>query len=72
MLDYVPQHGSITFHHYGLDVDSSLDPKPLAFAGESTTTIDQLALALTAPRDLPPVVYGQVIQRAIDERLLGL
>jgi hypothetical protein len=72
MLSYAPQPGAITFHHYGLDIASRSDPKPLILAGESTTTIDQLAIALTAPRELPPSgQYGQVIQRAIQDRLQG-
>lgn len=72
-LSYQPQPGAITFHNYGLQVDSHLDPKPIVLEGQSTTTIDQLALALTAPRDLPEAgLYGAVIQRAVRERFAQL
>jgi len=68
-LSYQPQPGAITFHNYGLQMDSDADPKPIILEGQSTTTIDQLALALTAPRDLPEAgLYGAVIQRAVNER----
>jgi len=47
----------------------TLERRPLI----KVRAIDQLALALTAPRDLPDAgSYGLIIQRAIEERLQGL
>jgi len=49
------QPGSLTFMWY--DLEESVAPgslRPLQQQGAFTTTVDQLALAFTAPQDLPP------------------
>jgi hypothetical protein len=61
------QPGSLTFRWY--TVGSPAQPGarlPLVFEGQFITTVDQVALALTAPRDLPPPnVYEKAIRRAL-------
>jgi hypothetical protein len=65
LLPYTLQPGSLTFRCY--DAESSGvagQPRRLLHNGEQfTTTIDQIALAFTAPSNLPPAkVYEQAIQ----------
>lgn len=62
--EYHPQAGALTFRWYNLAVDTDEGhPHPLVYEGQRTTTIDQVALAFTAPSNLPaPRVYEQAIQ----------
>ena len=63
-----PQPGSLTFLHYsiGQEVDSETGKLPLVNEGSFTTTIDQVALAFSAPRNLPPAgAYEFAIQKAL-------
>lgn len=66
LRDYPIGQGCITFHSYELDMESALRPWPLKFTGGFTTTVDQVALAFTAPSNLPPAgVYEDAIRRAL-------
>jgi hypothetical protein len=67
LMKYEPQPGSITFHTYSLCNDSEpTGPLTLIFDGSMTTTVDQLALAFSSPRDLPtPGVVEESLVRAI-------
>lgn len=64
MESYHPGQGTLSFRWYNLDNDYiDGQPRSLVWEGQFTTTIDQAALALTAPRDLPEQgVYEQVIR----------
>jgi hypothetical protein len=49
------QSGSLTIRWYNIDITSSPgEIRPLVFGGQLTTTVDQVALAFTAPSNLPP------------------
>jgi len=68
LLEIHPQPGSLTFLHYS--IGEKIDPKtgqfPLVREGSFTTTIDQVALAFSAPKNLPPAgAYESAIQRAL-------
>lgn len=58
------QPGSLTFKWY--DVGPEVPPghiRALEAGGQFTTTIDQVALAFTAPSNLPPAgVYQEAIE----------
>jgi hypothetical protein len=60
--------GTLTFRRY--DPGGSVPAgriRPLDFVGQSTTTVDQVAIAFTAPRDLPPSgSYERAIQAELD------
>jgi hypothetical protein len=61
-----PSPGSITFKHYGVGALTPGMPRNLVAAGELTTTVDQLALAFTAPRNLPAArSYEAAIRREL-------
>jgi hypothetical protein len=64
LLEYPPQSGAITFRWYDVAPDVSLgEPRGLHFGGQSVTTVDQVALAFTAPTRLPPArVYESAIR----------
>lgn len=63
--EYTPHRGSITFLRYGLGLPVE-GMRPLLFEGASTTTVDQVALAFTAPRNLPPAgAYENAIRAAL-------
>lgn len=51
LLSYTLQAGTITFQHYGLGKTGS--PLPLLSGKAFTTTVDQLAMAFSAPGNLP-------------------
>jgi hypothetical protein len=61
---YHQQPGSLTFRWY--DLGAVLAPgqsRALEFAGQMTTTVDQIALAFTSPQNLPqPRVYEAAIR----------
>jgi hypothetical protein len=61
---YHPQPGALTFRHYNLSNDApSGRPRELDFKGQMTTTVDQVALAFTAPSNLPaPGVFEEAIR----------
>jgi Restriction endonuclease NotI len=58
------QPGSLTIRWYGLSkTGNDGQMRPLQFGGQLTSTVDQVALAFTAPSNLPPPrVYEQAIQ----------
>lgn len=61
------QPGALTFRWYDIGPEAQEGQfRNLAFAGQLTTTVDQVALAFTAPANLPP---NGVYQRAIEEEL---
>lgn len=64
LLAYTYQPGSLTFKWY--DVGPEVPPgqiRALEAGGQFTTTIDQVALAFTAPANLPPAgVYQEAIE----------
>jgi hypothetical protein len=64
MRSYVPQPGALTFRWYNISGEVHRGrPRPLVHEGQFTTTIDQVALAYTAPSNLPPSgVYQQAIE----------
>lgn len=64
---YRPGPGTITFRSYGLTVHSGTgQPSPLVFENQFTTTVDQVALAFSAPMHLPPEnVYEFAVTAAL-------
>jgi len=67
LLEYGLQPGALTFRWY--DVGSTVPSgaqRSLEFRGQFTTTVDQVALAFTAPSSLPPErVYEGAIRTAL-------
>lgn len=65
--EYHPSSGTITFRSYGLAAkDTSLPHRDLIKTGQFTTTVDQVALAFTAPMNLPDAgAYESAIIRAL-------
>ena len=60
------QPGSITFMWYALPAADDII-RPIDHEGTFSTTVDQIALAFTAPANLPPQgVYEQEIRAALD------
>lgn len=70
LLEYSPQPGALTFHWYSVGTASEPGSvRELALEGRTTTTVDQVALAFTAPATLPPSrVYEQAIQAELDTK----
>jgi Restriction endonuclease NotI len=67
--DYPIQSGSVTFLSYSVDQDSDLVPKSLKLDHTTTTTTDQLSLAFSSPKYLPPQgVYEEAIRKALLKR----
>jgi hypothetical protein len=67
--DYPIQSGSVTFLSYSIKKDSNLVPRPLILDKVTTTTTDQLYLALSSPKQLPPQgVYENAIRKALQKR----
>ena len=66
LMQYEPHPGSVTFHSYSLG-DGVLGQRlPLIFDGAFTTTIDQLAVAFSAPTNLPRQgVFEEAIKEAL-------
>lgn len=61
-----PSSGSLTFIHYSLGETESNGQYKLEQAGSFTTTVDQVALAFTSPKDLPPSCsYEEAIVKAL-------
>jgi hypothetical protein len=69
-LDNYPiQTGSITFLSYSIDEQPQTVPKRLKLDNTLTTTTDQLSLAFSSPKYLPPQgVYEQAIRQALQKR----
>lgn len=67
LVSYPPQPGALTFLWYGLGPAATEGyPVDLMLAGKLTTTVDQVALAFTSPRNLPvPGGYEQAISAAL-------
>jgi len=65
---YAYQPGSLTFDWYDLDdVIEKGNPRALNFINSFTTTVDQVALAFTAPSNLPDAgVYEQAIRNVLE------
>lgn len=65
---YHPQPGALTLRQY--DVGAPVSPgmvRSLDYKGQMTTTVDQIALAFTAPANLPePGVYEQAIRAELN------
>jgi len=65
---YHQQPGALTFRQY--DIGEAVphgNLRPLACKGQMTTTVDQVALAFTAPANLPqPGVYEQAIRAELE------
>lgn len=67
--DYPIQSGSVTFLAYSVDQDSDAVPKSLKLDHTTTTTTDQLSLAFSSPKYLPPQgVYEDAIRKALLKR----
>ena len=67
LLEYSQHPGAITFRWY--DLGPPVDPgsiRALEFGGQAVTTVDQVALAFTAPTGLPP---ARVYEAAITTQL---
>ena len=65
---YPLQPGTLTFRWYDLGPEMPAGQRrPLESFGQFTTTIDQVALAFTAPADLPPAdVYALAIEAELE------
>ncbi|OJX74824.1 MAG: hypothetical protein BGO92_14920 [Magnetospirillum sp. 64-120] len=65
--EYRPGNGTITFRSYELGPEQLQGQhRPLVFAGQFTTTVDQVALAFTSPMNLPAQdVYEAAINLAL-------
>jgi len=67
--DYPIQTGSITFLAYSIDKASKSEPKSLKLDSCSTTTSEQLSVAFSSPKNLPPKgVYEEAIRKALADR----
>jgi hypothetical protein len=67
LLDYMPQPGSLTFRHYDLGPDLGQgEIRDLLFKGQRTTTVEQVANALSSASNLPA---AGVYQKAIEMEL---
>ncbi len=64
---YQPHTGAITFRSYELGPETAADERrAIQYVGQFTTTVDQVALAFTAPMNLPdPNVYEAAIKAAL-------
>lgn len=68
LLDYGLQPGAMTFRWYELGGDLGQGShRDVLFAGQLTTTVDQVATAFTSPTNLPD---AGVYQKAIESELL--
>lgn len=67
LLEYAIGNGTITFRSYDLGpLDPATGQRGLVYKEQFTTTIDQLAVAFTAPTNLPPQnVYAAAINNAL-------
>jgi hypothetical protein len=68
LKEYARQPGAVSFMHYDYDPEQADGPEPtgLALTGRLTTTVDQIALAFTAPDNLPPNgVYEAAIRATL-------
>jgi hypothetical protein len=68
MRPYDPHPGTLTFRWYDVGPEPPEgELRPLQLGGQFTTTIDQVALAFTAPADLPPAgVYEKAIKAELE------
>jgi hypothetical protein len=64
MLAIHLQPGALTLRWYNVGAEApAAHMRPLVHEGQYTTTVDQVALAFTAPANLPPIgVYQQAIE----------
>jgi Restriction endonuclease NotI len=67
MHAYRPQPGSITFRSYELGPEGAPGThRSMTLHGQFTTTVDQVALAFTSPKNLPDQdVYAAAIKKAL-------
>jgi hypothetical protein len=69
LREYQPHPGSLTFRWYDIDPEAREgEIRELVYVGTYTTTVDQVALAFTAPSNLPP---AGVYEAAIKAELSG-
>ncbi|MGC3991540.1 MAG: NotI family restriction endonuclease [Chthoniobacteraceae bacterium] len=70
LRNYHPHPGAITFRWYDLGESNAPDqPKELIFTGQMTTTVDQVALAFTSPKNLPSAgVYEAAIRAELESK----
>lgn len=65
LREYHPQSGALTFRWYDLSPPSEPgERRALTFVGQRTTTVDQVALAFTSPKNLPDAGVYEVAIRA--------
>jgi len=72
LREYHPHSGAITFRWY--DLGPSDQPgvrRDLVFGGQKTTTVDQVALAFTSPKNLPDAGVYELAIRAVLEPQSG-
>jgi hypothetical protein len=69
LTEYFLQPGALSFRSYDLAATPRRGrPRALEFHGQHTTTIDQVALAFTAPKNLPEAgVYEKVIRSQLTQ-----
>lgn len=61
-----PSTGALSFLHYSLEDRAPGEPRTLHRNGMFTTTVDNVALAFTAPKNLPPAgAYQNAIEKAL-------
>lgn len=67
---YHPQSGAVTFRWYNLAALSKPgERRGLVFTGQMTTTVDQVALAFTSPKNLPAAgVYEAAIRAELEPK----
>jgi len=70
LRQYHLHSGAITFRWYDLSPPAQLGQRRLlTFVGQSTTTVDQVALAFTSPKNLPDAgVYENAIRAALEPK----
>ena len=68
---YHPQSGAITFRWYNLGPTTEHgNRRDLIYEGQLTTTVDQVALAFTSPKNLPDAgVYEAAIRAELEHKL---
>ena len=67
---YHPQSGALTFRWYDLAPPANPgERRVLVFGGQKTTTVDQVALAFTSPKNLPDAgVYEMAIRAELEPK----
>lgn len=70
LRDYHLHSGAITFRWYDVESETKAgERRKLIFGGQKTTTVDQVALAFTSPKNLPNAgVYESAIRAVLSSR----